>query len=221
MKDFNEWSELEVYEHLGQPHTEKIRSLTGAGPGPHAPAKIVEAIQYANLDENLLTGNVRIIDFGEAFFLNDPRREFLGTPAAYLAPEMLFGRSASAASDVWALGCLTFEVLALRPFICVFFGSFEEALSEVVQTLGPLPKAWQHSYHNKTLESKLEPGQKDPWFDSSDLRHPLESLIGKVKPQLTDKEITSLLGLLKGALQYEPTERLSAKQIATHSWFKV
>ena len=109
MKDFDRWSELEVYQYLGQPRTAMVRLLSGAVPGQHAPAKVVEAIQYSNIDEKFLTGNVRIIDFGEAFFINNPPASFLGTPAAYFAPEMLFGWSALASSDVWALGCLIFS----------------------------------------------------------------------------------------------------------------
>jgi hypothetical protein len=36
-----------------------------------------------DVNEKLLTGNVRIIDFGDAFFVNNPRAGFLGTAAAY------------------------------------------------------------------------------------------------------------------------------------------
>jgi serine/threonine protein kinase len=219
MKNINGWSEAKVYQYLGQPRTASLQLMSGALPGPYAPRKVVDDIEYANLDEKWLTGNVRIIDFGEAFFLNNPRAEFLGTPASYFAPEMLFGRSASAASDVWALGCLIYEIQALRPLVYAFFGTMNEALAEIVQTLGPLPTAWRHSYYDKTHKMEIKPGQSDPWFNPSKIRHPLESLLCEVKPQLTAKEIASLLELLKGALEYEPSHRSSAKQIATHAWF--
>lgn len=179
----------------------------------------MEAIQYSNIDEKWLTGNVRIIDFGEAFFIKAPPAGFLGTPAAYFAPEMLFGMSASAASDVWALGCVIFELLASRPLIYVFFQRLDEALAEVVHTLGPLPRVWQHSYNDGSLEKRdPKPGQNDPWFDSLELRHPLESLVRQIEPRLTAEEVAVFLNLLKGALEYEPSQRISAKQIATHTW---
>jgi serine/threonine-protein kinase SRPK3 len=219
MNNFDGWTESEIYKCLGQPRMATLRLLSGAPAGVHGPKKIVEAIRYSNMDNQLLTGNVRIIDFGESFFLSKPQVGLLGIPAAYFAPETLFGWSASAASDVWALACLIYEVLTMRPLICIFFGRLDEALSEVVQTLGPFPRAWQDCFFDKSYQKAFEPGKNHPWFDSSDLRHPLESLVRNIKPQLTVKEIDSLLDLLEGALAYEPINRLSAEQIARHAWF--
>jgi serine/threonine protein kinase len=180
---------------------------------------VIESVQYSNIDEKWLTGNVRITDFGEAFFTKNPPDELLGTPVAYFAPEMLFGRPASTASDVWALGCLIFELQASRPLICTLFGRLDEALAEIVQTLGPLPKAWQHSYYDETRTTKFQPGQKDPWFDLFGLRHPLDALVSDITPKPTADEIANFLDLLKGTLEYEPSRRLSAKQAAGHPWF--
>jgi serine/threonine protein kinase len=67
--------------------------------------------------------------------------------------------------------------------------------------------------------TKFQPGQKDPWFDPVDLRHPFETLVSNIRPELTAKEITNLLDLLRGALEYEPSRRLSARQVAKHPWF--
>lgn len=219
MENFNDWSEQELYQNLGEPRTAPLLLQSGVVPGPHAPAKIVEAMQYPNLDEKWLTGNARIIDFGEAFFESEPPSGFLGTPASYFAPEMLFGRTASTASDVWALGCLIFELHALRPLIVVFLGRLDEALAETVQTLGPLPETWARSYFDKALAEKFKAGQNLTWFEAVDLRHPLQSLVGNIKPSLTKTEVAVLLDLLWGALKYEPSQRVSARQVATHAWF--
>jgi serine/threonine-protein kinase SRPK3 len=217
IKNFDGWTEHEVYQYLGEPRRATLRLLSGAPAGPQGPVKVVEAVQYSDIGEKQLTGNVRIIDFGESFFLSKPPPGFLGTPAGYFAPEMLFGWSASAASDVWALGCLIFEVHASRPLICVFFGRLDEALSEVVHTIGPVPRAWQHSYYDKSVQKDFK--QNHPWFDASDLRHPLQSLLSQIKPHLTAKDIANLLGLLKACLEYEPKYRLSADRVAKHPWF--
>ncbi|EDV91648.1 serine/threonine-protein kinase Nek1 [Drosophila grimshawi] len=62
-------------------------------------------------------GNVKLGDFGLARVL---RREqsfaasFVGTPH-YMSPELVKGRKYDRKSDVWAVGCLIYELCALRP----------------------------------------------------------------------------------------------------------
>lgn len=63
---------------------------------------------------------VKILDFGVAQFTNEPRENrsapLAGTPA-YLAPELLDGRPAGAAADIYAFGVLVYEMLTgRRPF---------------------------------------------------------------------------------------------------------
>ncbi|HEU4408070.1 MAG TPA: protein kinase [Polyangiaceae bacterium] len=59
---------------------------------------------------------VVLMDFGVALAVRESLSEggqLLGTPA-YMAPELLEGATASVASDVYALGCLGFELLTRR-----------------------------------------------------------------------------------------------------------
>ncbi|KAF2813400.1 kinase-like protein, partial [Mytilinidion resinicola] len=124
IKDLQQWSEVETYQHLGTPEA------------------AVSAISYSNFNIGLLSGGIRIADFGEAFYTNSPPAG-LGTPASYFAPEMLFGYQPSPASDVWALGCLIFEMHTSRIFAPTGFGTVVEALGITIEALGALPEAWQ------------------------------------------------------------------------------
>lgn len=87
--------------------------------------------------ENVLLDNqmhVKITDFGTAKLLKDPRdpqstisnnatgaeqeedraASFVGT-AEYVSPELLTHKTASKASDIWAFGCIIFQLLVGRP----------------------------------------------------------------------------------------------------------
>lgn len=106
-------------------------------------AQILDAIEYMHsrgvihrdlkpenvlLDDNM---HVKITDFGTAKLLTDPREprpppeetssseesraaSFVGT-AEYVSPELLTDKTAGKASDIWAYGCIIYQLLAGRP----------------------------------------------------------------------------------------------------------
>ncbi len=82
----------------------------------HGRGVVHRDLKPANVLVNLASGQVKLADFGVA---RDPAADLtrtgltLGTPA-YMAPELLAGAPANAASDSYALGVLTFELLCGR-----------------------------------------------------------------------------------------------------------
>jgi 3-phosphoinositide dependent protein kinase-1 len=77
------------------------------------------AIMHRDLKpENMVVstddGHLRLIDFGTAKDLENPSLNgpnFVGTPE-YMAPETVDNKDTTFAGDVWAFGCITFQLLA-------------------------------------------------------------------------------------------------------------
>ncbi|KAH9600975.1 PDK1-type [Trypanosoma melophagium] len=65
----------------------------------------------------LLTADhhIKLADFGSACYLKDDAGNTFAGTAAYMSPEMVETGKASATSDLWALGCVLFQLFVGRP----------------------------------------------------------------------------------------------------------
>lgn len=85
----------------------------------HQQGVVHRDIKPANLHLNA-DGTLKIGDFGIARFVDDPAAaltttgQIVGT-SLYLAPERALGRPAGPACDVYALGCVLYQLLTGRP----------------------------------------------------------------------------------------------------------
>ncbi|GGK62879.1 hypothetical protein Sme01_04940 [Sphaerisporangium melleum] len=105
---------------LGIEEVVRIGTQTAAGlAAAHRLGVVHRDVKPANL---LLAadGTVKVVDFGIARLADQAGAALTGTgmivgTGAYLAPERALGREALPASDVYALGCVLYELLAGRP----------------------------------------------------------------------------------------------------------
>ncbi|KAF8475648.1 kinase-like domain-containing protein [Kalaharituber pfeilii] len=166
-------------------------------------------------------GEVKIGDLGLARLFWKPLQPlFSGDKVVvtiwYRAPELLLGsRHYTPAIDLWAVGCIFAELLALKP---IFKG--EEAkmdnkknvpfqrnqMQKIIEILGtPTKERWptiqQQPEYRELQNFKPMPCQLDLWYHQ----------IGA----------TNTLGfqLLQGLLEYDPVKRLTAQQALEHKYF--
>ncbi|MEP6995693.1 MAG: protein kinase, partial [Acidobacteriota bacterium] len=100
----------------------------------------------------LTKSGVKLLDFGLAKAMAPavPRSQLTSAPTQqgltqegtilgtfqYMAPEQLEGREADARADIWALGCLLYEMATGRP---AFSGSSQASLISAIMTSEPAP----------------------------------------------------------------------------------
>jgi len=99
------------------------------------------------------SGRALLADFGVAGHLEhteDFKRSVVGTPA-FMSPEMLEGRPYGCKTDIWALGCVLYEIMALEaPFV----GCESYAAIVVAVLQSPPPRA--PPYYSQELSTTLE-----------------------------------------------------------------
>ncbi len=154
--------------------------------------EIINAVQYLH-DKNILhrdlkpenilisnTGHVKLVDFGTALDLSNSKHSrvaFVGT-AEYVSPEVLKDEPATKGSDLWAIGCILFQILTGRP---PFRGESEyltfQQISEYVEhsfsfpdTLNQESKSIISGFLNKDTNKRLGSGAPDSEFGYPNLR---------------------------------------------------
>ncbi|SFL03419.1 serine/threonine protein kinase [Streptosporangium canum] len=98
-------------------------------------------------------GALKVVDFGTARVATEAATrltsggDVIGT-AAYLSPEQILGEAGDAASDLYALGCVCYELLCGRP---PFVGPAADLISQHVRSLPDPPRR-----HRPDVPAELE-----------------------------------------------------------------
>ena len=235
LKGIDTWPTGTMYQQIGSPVRDEVFKSSGQKPDISAPEYLVEPASFSCVEFEYISEQVLLIDLGEAFPELSPPANGVGTPVSYCSPELILERKASRTSDIWALACTIFEVRSGFPLFESFVGSSTEILEEIVRILG-LPPESSHSLwkeagitipdHAKWDGSALNERIKGigtydhtPSIHDSDItsvKH--HTLLEPPGRRVSRDEVINLTNLLRGALNYIPEKRLSAEEVANHSW---
>jgi serine/threonine protein kinase len=143
-------------------------------PSP-APKYIVGAADLTLLPSSYLSTKICILDFDQAFLTATPPREVASLPPPYLAPESIFTLTNGPAADVWALGCMLFNLrYPARLFFDWFGSSAKSTATRKRDVLGPLPQEWLTVpfYKGHPVHEPLEPGVEYQTIQPERIVHP-------------------------------------------------
>jgi serine/threonine protein kinase len=164
----------------------------------------------------LLSGNIfKIADFGLAEWEYCSTSNTTGT-RYYRPPEMLLGINATIATDIWAAGCILFELMTgeilfyPRTYESWGISSVEDHLAQIVELIGDIPQ-WMKNGNQarKYIRSNGE------FRNVPKIVHwPLDKLM-KDKYKIFDDDCVDLLSKI---LCIDPEKRLTAKQCLEHKW---
>ncbi|KAI5247945.1 kinase-like protein [Aureobasidium subglaciale] len=132
-------SEQELSKKLGPPKIGQVTRSDGSLLGREVPDYLVWSARLPTTDLEIAKASIKLIDFGESFFLNN-RTKTLHTPLAMRAPELLFDDDYDLSVDSWALGCTMFELIVGQPPISGLLAKKGDILQQIADLIGEPPE---------------------------------------------------------------------------------
>ncbi|KAL9044827.1 MAG: hypothetical protein Q9214_002063 [Letrouitia sp. 1 TL-2023] len=235
--DFDQWTADEVYDCLGPITKHPIQRLNGEPLEEDAPAYLVEPENIENLEKQLSTDQILIIDFGSAFFLHKSPIS-VATPLTFKAPESLFDGKLTSALDIWSLGCNLFELCSGYCLLKMMFEPNADVRKDMVSMLGKPPERMWQAWSDR--EKYFEPDGTPKALGDRQIAVKVYTLADRVKDianlqqpgsvgyfsqesqRLTAPEfnLDHLEDLLVKMLVYEAENRLSIDDALNHPFFK-
>ncbi|CAK6971753.1 dual specificity tyrosine-phosphorylation-regulated kinase 4-like, partial [Scomber scombrus] len=155
------------------------------------------------VDHRIRPIQIKLIDFGLAMRKHKIRQGMIAQGLHYRSPEILLGLPFSEAIDVWALGCvMAHMILGFKPFP----GWDEyETIRFMVALLGP---------PSDLLLNKAQEFKSSLYFRKMFGKWHLK--VPVVKGDYKEKDQDQMIELLKGMLQMDQADRITASLILEH-----
>ncbi len=195
------------------------------------------------IDPQFLSEDILLVDFGQSFpFDSPPQAEDVGIPFSYCAPEVIFDSTVNKYSEIWALGCVIFELRAGQQLFASWSGGQDEILRQMVQTFGRLPDPWWAAWDKRADFFDDHGKPKKEWSDGipKAVEYPIDDLISDIGSEdeedesprkaeamleptsrrVPEEEAAQLKDLLESIFKWVPEDRASLNKVLNHPWFK-
>jgi len=169
---------------------------------------------------------VKLIDLGNACKFegcNDGQQPY---PLDIRAPEVILKQPYDEKADVWALACTIFRLVTLQPLIPLWVtldreATDDEHMKNLIDRFGKLPGFLRSKWTRADEHIDAEGNIKEPEYDDDDYQFgDMWQGVRLAKPKdMSDAEAKVFHDLLLKMLDYEPSKRLSTKEVLEHPWF--
>ncbi|KAE9365027.1 kinase-like protein [Stipitochalara longipes BDJ] len=198
------WNEKQVLEYF-------VKKPTGI-PAPRIELMHMQPLMDFHHSHGLsFDGRVVIADFGSAYEASNLERTWAPTRFVSTAPEKLLGRRPDLPGDIWSLGCTIVEVLTGKDIWHVKEPETENNSQQPDQEI-----------FVQRVVSKIQFAlgmQPENEFEFPEDKRPLLELLEELWPsEATSDERDWLEALLKRIFKYEPSERVTVREIETAKW---
>ncbi|UPK91219.1 hypothetical protein LCI18_002154 [Fusarium solani-melongenae] len=192
---------------------EKTFSTDGKSLARNVPSHVVRPAPFRKREMLLSSPSVKIIDFGEAFFNNNPPNT-VHTLLPIRAPEVIFGDVLDHRVDLWSAGCLLFELITGQPPFDVIMLTPPVLAQQMIRfATDELPSRWR---------DKWQAMQKDPTYE--DDRYTLQEWLAEVYfdddkyAEFKREDIVGVGKLIESMLKFEPSLRAAASDTLADAW---
>ncbi|XP_024985461.1 serine/threonine-protein kinase AFC3 isoform X3 [Cynara cardunculus var. scolymus] len=168
------------------------------------------------------SSEIKLIDFGSTAYDNQNHSSIVST-RHYRAPEVILGLGWSYPCDMWSVGCILVELCSGE----ALFQTHEnlEHLAMMERVLGPLPEHMVRRA-NRGAEKYFRRSRLN-WPEGAVSRESIRAVrkLDRLKNMISQYvpvgcSRSSIVDLLYGLLEFDPAERITARQALDHPFFR-
>lgn len=179
------------------------------------PEYLVEAIFTEDMDISGFSGPAVISDFGDAFLMTDIPKP-ISDRGPYITPEFCLLSRISSAADVWAFGCIVFQLLSGRDLFGAPDDCPEKVVTSMMNALGKPPEMILEAWHlrlGRTL-SVIDTPHRPLAIQIQEIREGNLSLgIRPRRQDLSGSQIAAFTSMLGAILVYDPSKRPTIAEV--------